>query len=111
MMYYVGSAQQASDFVTVTNFIINYIRQHYDKGEDIADALENLEETDFTHLEPKMKFSTKAKGTPEQEAEDRQYGKEHEINYRTSSTRTERTSTKRTAARQPRYYGNSAPSR
>ena len=40
-VYYIGSAKQASDYVTVTNYLINCIRQQYDHGEDIANALDN----------------------------------------------------------------------
>ena len=38
-IYHVGSAKQASDYMTVTNFIINYMRRTFDKGNDIARAL------------------------------------------------------------------------
>ena len=42
-IYHVGSAQQASDYVTNTNFIVNYIKKTYDMGGDIGQALEKLE--------------------------------------------------------------------
>ena len=43
-MHHVGSAQQASECITVTNYLINHIRKEFDKGGDIARALEKLED-------------------------------------------------------------------
>jgi len=45
-VYYVGSARQASDYEITTEFVINYIRKTYTDGEDIATALETLEDID-----------------------------------------------------------------
>ena len=52
--YYVGSAKSATDYVTVTNYILNYIRRTYKKGGDVADALETFKEIDFTNVKPAM---------------------------------------------------------
>ena len=54
-VYRVGSANQASDYVTVTRFIIAHIKEKYTKGgAEIAWALENEEDYDLTPLEPAM---------------------------------------------------------
>jgi hypothetical protein len=37
-IYYIGSAKQASDFMVITEFLINYIRQKFDQGSDIDNA-------------------------------------------------------------------------
>ena len=58
-VYHIGSAKQASDYVTVTNYIINYIRRTLPKGKDIARALETEMELDLDSLAPVMKVSTK----------------------------------------------------
>ena len=50
--YYLGSAKQASDYVTVTEFIINHIRVTFTNGGDIGEALEKLEKFDFASLMP-----------------------------------------------------------
>ena len=42
-MHHVGSAQQASDYVTNANFIINCMKKSYDMGGDAGQALEKLE--------------------------------------------------------------------
>ena len=84
-IYYVGSANQASDYVTITNFLINYIKRTYTKGEDIAGALETLEEVDFTSVAPVMKNSnitgTDADDILARDRENRQYEKEFEVEY------------------------------
>ena len=56
-IYYLGSATQASDYETTTSFIINHIMKTYTRGLDIAEALEKLEELDFTTSKPTLKTS------------------------------------------------------
>eukprot|EP00546_Thalassionema_frauenfeldii_P002803 CAMPEP_0178938658 /NCGR_PEP_ID=MMETSP0786-20121207/26452_1 /TAXON_ID=186022 /ORGANISM="Thalassionema frauenfeldii, Strain CCMP 1798" /LENGTH=70 /DNA_ID=CAMNT_0020617399 /DNA_START=218 /DNA_END=430 /DNA_ORIENTATION=- len=41
--YYVRSARQALDYEVTEEFVINHIRAECDEGEDIAEALENIE--------------------------------------------------------------------
>ena len=78
--YTVGSAKQASDFVTVTNYLVNYIRRTYVKGEDIANALENLEDVDLKAEAPSMRVSINA--DPQVAArEDEQFKEEYKIEY------------------------------
>jgi hypothetical protein len=58
-MYYLGTAKQASDYETTTNFILNHIRKEYDEGgDDIATALEDLEPLDLNVFKPTLKMST-----------------------------------------------------
>ena len=59
-MCYVGSAKQASDFVTIANFLVNCVRTEHKKGEDIANSLDNLEEPDFDKDAPVVGSSSAA---------------------------------------------------
>ena len=79
-VYYVGSAKQASDFVTVTNYLINYIRKNFKKGNDIALALETYTETDFTARQPQLRQS-QSQDPDEKTREDKQYEKQFEVEY------------------------------
>ena len=56
-IYHVGSAKQASDYVTVTNFIVNYVRRTFDKGDDIARALEDEATYDLDQFAPTLQVS------------------------------------------------------
>ena len=55
--YYIGSSKQASDYVTVTSYLLNYIRRQFKKGKDIADAIEDGIEMDFQAITPKLNIS------------------------------------------------------
>ena len=57
--YYIGSAKQASDYNTVTKYIINHIQKQYNNGDDIAKALEEGKTADMDAWKPKMDTSTK----------------------------------------------------
>ena len=57
-VHYIGSAKQASDYVTTTAFIMNHIRITFTKGADIADAIENEQELDFDKEAPTLKMSS-----------------------------------------------------
>ena len=85
-VFYVGSAKQASDFVTVSNYILNYIRINFEKGDDIATALESLEEFDFTPDAPVIKSST-ATDEAKKAKENRQFDKEYEVEYAAHNNR------------------------
>ena len=56
--YYVGSAQQASDYNITTEFIINYIKKTYDQGNDIGTALKDLIPMDENENKLDLKTST-----------------------------------------------------
>ena len=47
-IYYLGSAKQAADFETTTEFLINHIKKTFNFGNDIGTALENYEEFDIS---------------------------------------------------------------
>ena len=72
-VYYVGSSKQASDYEVTTKFLINHIMKTFEYGEDIAEALTNLEPINLSVLEPTiMKVST-AKDDDKKEAEMEQF--------------------------------------
>ena len=51
-VYHTGSAKQASDYVTVTKYLLNHICKTYTLRDDIANALETRTEMDFTTILP-----------------------------------------------------------
>ena len=64
-IYRIGTASQASEYVTVTKFVISHIREKYTKGgAEIVWALENEEEYDFSQDEPKMTIVTPVGNKP-----------------------------------------------
>jgi hypothetical protein len=71
-VYYIGSAKQASDYVVVTKYLINYIRKTYTFGDDIGNALETRTALDFATLMPTMSISTNA-DVAEKAREDKQF--------------------------------------
>jgi hypothetical protein len=76
-VYYVGSNKQASDFETTNEFMINYIKRTYTRGNDIAEALINLEEPVMKDWKPTLKTSNN-KNQDEKKRED----KEYELDYK-----------------------------
>ena len=50
-IYNVGSAKQASDFIIVNEYLINYVRKNYKHGGDIGTALENMDHFNFAALQ------------------------------------------------------------
>jgi hypothetical protein len=57
-IYYLGSAKQAADFETTTEFLINHIKKTFNFGNDIGSALENYEEFDISVHKPTLQTST-----------------------------------------------------
>jgi hypothetical protein len=57
--FYVGSSKQASDFETTSEFLINYVKKTFDRGNDVAEALpvRILEPTDTEKWKPTLNFS------------------------------------------------------
>ena len=51
-MYHVGSSKNASDCVTNTKFILNYIEMNYTEGLDLTTALKNKKDFDFDAIGP-----------------------------------------------------------
>ncbi len=65
--YYIGSAKQASDYSTVTKFLINHIRKTYTNGNDIANALEEGKSMDVDAWRPTLLLSSKDPNTEKAE--------------------------------------------
>jgi hypothetical protein len=71
-IYYLGSAKQAADYETTTDYLINHIKKTFNFGNDIGNALENLDEYDIETHRPSLNFSTSTDDDTK-EAENRQY--------------------------------------
>ncbi|MGL6008684.1 MAG: hypothetical protein ACRC1D_04435, partial [Culicoidibacterales bacterium] len=84
--YHLGSAKQASDYESATEFLINYIKKVYDYGNDIGSVLETLEPINTANWKPKMMFSTN-ENTITEKNENRQYEIEFKADYDTYSKR------------------------
>jgi hypothetical protein len=80
LTYHLGSAKQASDYETVTEFLINYIKKTYDYGNDIGSSLEALEPVDASSWKPKMQVSSKTEAS-EKALEERQFEIEFKADY------------------------------
>jgi hypothetical protein len=76
--YQLGLAKQASDYESATEFFINNIKRAFEYGNDIATALEKLEEIDVTEWKPTLKLSTAA-DTPTRDLESK---KQLEIEFK-----------------------------
>ena len=57
-MFYIGLNKQASDFHTVSKFVINHICKTFMNGDDIANALEQNKVADVDSWRPMLKVST-----------------------------------------------------
>jgi hypothetical protein len=71
-IYYLGSAKQAADYETTTEFLINHIRKTFPSGNDIATALEELQRYSIAQHKPTFQFSTEADPVM-RDAEDEQF--------------------------------------
>lgn len=78
--YYLGSAKQASDYETTTEFLINHIKKLYDYGNDIGSALEKLEPLDTVPWKPRMQVS-EASDEAMRSVENRQFEIEFKADY------------------------------
>ena len=56
-VYYVGSAKQAADYETTTDYLINFVKKTFTFGNDIGTVLETLEEFDITKFKPVLYYS------------------------------------------------------
>ena len=65
----IGTPKQAADFSKVQKWLINHIRNEYHEGEDIATALEERKEFDFSSHVPALDTSY-----------DATLGQEHPVN-------------------------------
>jgi hypothetical protein len=80
-VYYIGSAKQASDFVTITKYLINEIAQTFEYGNDIAQSLEARTKLDIDTYMPELKISTSNDDTTK-EREDKQFKMLYEAKIR-----------------------------
>ena len=96
--YYLGSAKQASDYETTTEFLINYIKKLYDYGNDIGTALESLEPLDTSAWKPRMEVSTSDETRLFENNENRQFEIEFKADYDIYSKRMQTYENNRTKA-------------
>ena len=54
-IYHVGSATQASDYESTTEFLINHIKKTYEYGSDISTALKTLTPWNEVPLRPRLR--------------------------------------------------------
>jgi hypothetical protein len=71
-IYYIESSKQASDYVVVTKYLINFIQKTYIYGEDIGKALESRVPLDFATLMPILQLST-SEETSDRDRENEQF--------------------------------------
>ena len=71
-VYYLGSAKQAADYETTTEYLIKHIRKTFSFGNDIATALEELQSYNTVQHKPILQFS-KTQVTVMAEVEDEQF--------------------------------------
>ena len=71
-VFYIGSAKQASDYIVVSQFVINHIKKTFEYGEDIGKALEDREDVDLTQLMPTL-YISKSSDESLKVRENRQY--------------------------------------
>ena len=51
-MYSIGDTRQADKYTKTTEVILNYIQANYTEGNDVKEALENLNDYDFDQIKP-----------------------------------------------------------
>eukprot|EP00957_Ditylum_brightwellii_P091149 6939860-Ditylum_brightwellii.AAC.1 len=57
-IFYVGTSMQASDYEMTAQFLINYVKKTFDRGNDVAETLHNLVKFETDDWKPKIKVST-----------------------------------------------------
>jgi hypothetical protein len=80
--YYLGSAKQASDYEMTTEFLINYIIKTFEYGNDIGQALTELEYPDHDSWRPTMQQSTYLGNDLDDEAQRAFENKQFEIKFK-----------------------------
>jgi hypothetical protein len=71
-IYYLGSAKQAADYETTTDFLINHINKTFNFGNNIETALEQLEEYNMDQHHPTLHASNNI-DPDHQDVEDKQF--------------------------------------
>ena len=91
-IFNVGKAQDASDYVTNSKFIIRYIQTNYDKGGDITKALKEEKHIDFSKMEPRLKISTidKSKAEDKYNQETAEFMEQYKIRMESHMAREEK---------------------
>ena len=51
-LFNIGTVKSSSEYTSIKDYIINYVRNTYDCGDNIATALERLEEYNFENDKP-----------------------------------------------------------
>jgi hypothetical protein len=77
--FYVGSSKQASIFKTTSEFLVNYVKKTFDRGNDVAEALHMLTPKDTELWKPTLQFSTATEDT-KNKPENRQHKLEYKAN-------------------------------
>jgi hypothetical protein len=80
--YYLGSAKQASNYETTTEFLINYIAKTSEYRNDIGQVLRELEYPDPDSWKPTMPQSTHLGNDPDDEAQRAFENKQFEIEFK-----------------------------
>jgi len=70
--FYIGTNKQASEFENASEFIINYIKRTFDRGNDIAETLRTLSLQNTERWMPSLKMSN-AMDNETKIREDKQY--------------------------------------
>ena len=78
--HHIVSSKKASDFEVITKFIINHIKETFDSGKDIADALRMMNSPNTVEWRPTMSASTF-----EDEATRERYNREVDLDYKGES--------------------------
>jgi hypothetical protein len=73
--FYMGSSKQASAFETTSQFLINYVKKTFDRGND--EALQTLTPEDTELWKPTLQFSTATDDTTRKQA-----NRQHELEYK-----------------------------
>ena len=76
-----GRSKQASDFITVNDYLVRHIKMTYEMGRDIGKALEDLSLFDFTGVKPVLGISMESNEAL-RKAENRQYELDYNIDYK-----------------------------
>ena len=78
--FYVGSSKQASDFETTYEYLVNYIKRTYSRGNDIAEALRVMESPITDKWKPSLHESTSTDAN-DKKREDRQFELDYKADY------------------------------
>ena len=78
-IFYLGTSKQASDYEVSSEFILNYIKCTFKRGNDVAESVRMLTKLDTKSWRPKLQTS-KAKNAAIRETKNKQYKLEFKAN-------------------------------